>query len=51
VSCRPRFFLPVPVFSKLFRRLMLQKLLAAHKARQLRGGIELGVPEQRDRRF
>ena len=23
VSCRPRFFLPVPVFSKLFRRLML----------------------------
>ena len=45
VSCRPRFFLPVPVFSKLFRRLMLQKLLAAQKARQLRGGIELGVPE------
>jgi len=36
VSCRPRFFLPVPVFSKLFRRLMLQKLLAAHKAGQLK---------------
>jgi hypothetical protein len=35
VSCRPRFFLPVPVFSKLFRRLMLAKLLAAHKAGQL----------------
>ena len=35
VSCRPRFLLPVPVFSKLFRRLMLQKLLAAHKAGQL----------------
>src|SRR5947209_10407943 len=35
VSCGPRFFLPVPVFSKLFRRLMLQKLLAAHKAGQL----------------
>jgi hypothetical protein len=35
VSCRPRFFLPVPVFSKLFRRLMLQKLLAAPKAGQL----------------
>jgi hypothetical protein len=35
VSCRPRFFLPVPVFSKLFRRLMLHKLLAAHKAGQL----------------
>jgi hypothetical protein len=27
--------LPVPVFSKLFRGLMLQKLLAAHKAGQL----------------
>ncbi len=36
VSCRPRFFLPVPVFSKLFRRLMLQKLLATHKAGQLK---------------
>jgi hypothetical protein len=35
VSCRPRFFLPVPVFSKLFRGLMLAKLLAAHKAGQL----------------
>src|SRR5258708_5550904 len=34
-SCRPRFLLPVPVFSKLFRGLMLQKLLAAHKAGQL----------------
>src|SRR6266852_84464 len=36
VSCRPRFFLPVPVFSKLFRGLMLVKLLAAHKAGQLK---------------
>jgi putative transposase/transposase-like zinc-binding protein len=35
VSCRPRCFLPVPVFSKLFRGLMLAKLLAAHKAGQL----------------
>jgi hypothetical protein len=35
VSCRPSFFLPVPVFSKLFRGLMLAKLLAAHKAGQL----------------
>src|SRR6201987_4770448 len=35
LSCRPRFFLPVPVFSKLFRGLMLAKLLAAHKAGQL----------------
>jgi len=35
VSCRPRSFLPVRVFSKLFRGLMLAKLLAAHKAGQL----------------
>jgi len=35
VSCRPRFLLPVPVFSKLFRGLMLHKLVAAHKAGQL----------------
>jgi hypothetical protein len=36
LSCRPGFFLPVPVFSKLFRGLMLVKLLAAHKAGQLK---------------
>src|SRR5262245_66467452 len=36
LSCRPRFFLPVSVFSKLFRGLMLAKLLAAHKAGQLK---------------
>jgi hypothetical protein len=35
VSCRPRCFLPVRVFSKLFRGLLLAKLLAAHKAGQL----------------
>jgi Putative transposase/Transposase zinc-binding domain len=35
VSCRPHCFLPVRVFSKLFRGLMLAKLLAAHKAGQL----------------
>src|SRR5262249_6933741 len=35
VSSRPRYFLPVSVFSKLFRRLMLEKLLAAHKAADL----------------
>src|SRR6201997_4662193 len=34
-SRRPRYFLPVRVFSKLFRGLMLAKLLAAHKAGQL----------------
>jgi hypothetical protein len=30
VACRRRFFLPVRVLSKLFRRLMLQRLAAAH---------------------
>jgi putative transposase/transposase-like zinc-binding protein len=30
VSCRPGFFLPVRVLSRLFRRLFLEKLLAAH---------------------
>jgi hypothetical protein len=35
VSRRPRYFLPVRVFSKLFRGLMLAKLLAAHKGGQL----------------
>ena len=35
VSCRPRCFLPVRVFSKLFRGLLLAKLFAAHKAGQL----------------
>jgi hypothetical protein len=35
VPCRPRFLLPVSVFSKLFRGLMLAKLFAAHKAGQL----------------
>ena len=31
VSCRPGFFLPVRVLSRLFRRLFLQRLAAAHK--------------------
>jgi hypothetical protein len=35
VSRRPRYFLPVRVFSKLFRGLMLAKLLAAHQSGQL----------------
>jgi hypothetical protein len=32
ISCRPGFFLPVRVLSRLFRRLFLEKLIAAHKA-------------------
>ena len=35
VSSRSRFFLPVRVLSLLFRRLLLQKLRAAHEAGQL----------------
>src|SRR5436190_23157693 len=36
VSCRPGFFLPVRVLSRLFRRLFLQKLAAIHAAGSLR---------------
>jgi hypothetical protein len=36
VSCRPGFFLPVRVLSRLFRRLFLEKLIAAHQAGRLR---------------
>ena len=36
VSCRPGFFLPVRVLSRLFRRLFLEKLVAAHEAGSLR---------------
>jgi hypothetical protein len=32
VSCRPDFFLPVRVLSRLFRRLFLERLVAAHQA-------------------
>jgi len=35
ISCRPSSFLPTLVFSKLFRGLMLAKLLAAHEAGEL----------------
>jgi ssDNA-binding Zn-finger/Zn-ribbon topoisomerase 1 len=35
VSCRPGFFLPVRVLSRLFRRLFLDKLVAAHQAGEL----------------
>jgi hypothetical protein len=30
IPCRPNFFLPVRVLSRLFRRLMLERLVAAH---------------------
>jgi hypothetical protein len=35
VACRPKFFLPVRVLSRLFRRLFLDKLAAAHAAGRL----------------
>jgi hypothetical protein len=37
VSCRPGFFLPVRVLSRLFRRLFLQRLTAAHQQLQFFG--------------
>jgi predicted Zn-ribbon and HTH transcriptional regulator len=35
VSCRPNFFLPVRVMSRLFRRLFLEKLATAHQGGEL----------------
>jgi len=35
VACRPGFFLPVRVLSRLFRRLFLERLAQAHKAGRL----------------
>ena len=35
IACRPGFFLPVRVLSRLFRRLFLEKLVAAHDAGRL----------------
>ncbi len=36
IACRPGFFLPVRVLSRLFRRLFLTKLMAAHQSGKLR---------------
>ena len=35
IACRPGFFLPVRVLSRLFRRLFLERLMALHRARKL----------------
>jgi hypothetical protein len=43
LACRPRFFLPVHVLSRLFRRLFLERLLAAQEAGQLRFSGTLDV--------
>ena len=48
ISCRPGFFLPVRVLSRLFRRLFLEKLLAAHQASHLKffgGHVALADPQ------
>ena len=39
VSCRPGFFLPVRVLSRLFRRLFLEKLVAAHEQLRFFGAL------------
>jgi len=36
IACRPGFFLPVRMLSRLYRRLFLDKLRAAHRAGKLR---------------
>jgi Putative transposase/Transposase zinc-binding domain len=35
IACKPNFFVPVLVLSKLFRRLMLERVVAAHEAGKL----------------
>jgi Putative transposase/Transposase zinc-binding domain len=48
IPCRPSFFLPVLVLSRLFRRLMLEKLAAAHAAGKLQffgGHAHLAQPD------
>jgi hypothetical protein len=41
IACRPGFFLPVRVLSRLYRRLFLDRLRAAHRAGKLRFFNEL----------
>jgi hypothetical protein len=48
ISCRPGFFLPVRVLSRLFRRLFLDKLAAAHEAGHLRFFNDLAHLQDRD---
>jgi hypothetical protein len=48
VACRPGFFLPVRVLSRLFRRLFLEKLIIAHKAGRLAFFNDLAPLADRD---
>ncbi len=47
VSCRPGVFLPVRVLSRLFRRLFLEQLTAAHNAGRLLSGRMAGKGKRR----
>ncbi|HEX2430727.1 MAG TPA: IS91 family transposase [Aestuariivirgaceae bacterium] len=48
VACKPGFFLPVRVLSKLFRRLLLDKLSDAHAANRLKFfGDLVGLSDRR----
>jgi hypothetical protein len=48
LACRPRFFLPVHVLSRLFRRLFLERLQAAHRAGRLRFSASLARLDDTD---
>ncbi len=48
ISCRPNFFLSVRVLSRLFRRLFLEKLVAAHHAGRLSFFNDLAPLTDRD---
>jgi len=48
VSCRPGFFLPVRVLSRLFRRLFLERLATAHQAGRLTFFNDLAPLADRD---
>lgn len=48
IACRPGFFLPVRVLSRLFRRLFLEQLQAAFDARELRFSGALAELAERD---
>jgi hypothetical protein len=48
ISCRPGFFLPVRVLSRLFRRLVLKKLMAAHEVGHLLFFNDLARLQDRD---
>lgn len=49
IACRPGFFLPVRVLSRLYRRLLLEKLAAAHRARKLAFFGDLAALDDADR--